>query len=228
MNIEEWRATISSVNRDIANILRAQQVLTEVHDELDSRAANRIEEDFIFVDALGRDPNEPIIKIIDGVEVHTRLLHRRGLQQSDIKGADLLYEIAGRKFVLVQYKSPNKRNRIIKDERQLARLVASCPNPCPPSIVGFWPTCGAWYAIRSVKESFYLPACYATSIFDSAASLPIERFASGLGSDVFDQLFARCWTGARTTPEEYAYLTWAEMEEDRVLFSVLQRGTFGI
>lgn len=228
MTPSEWQATIDYVNRDIANIVRAQQVLIEVHDELNRRAANRIEEDFIFADALGRDPNEPTIKIIDGVEIRTRLLHRRGLQQSDIKGADLLYEIAGRKFVLVQYKSPNKRNRIPKDERQLKRLVASCPNPCPPPMVGFWPTCGAWYAIRGTNESFYLPACHAASIFGLAASMSIEQFANGLDADVFDHLFAKCWTGARTTPDEFAYLTWAEMENDRVLFSVLQKGTFGI
>src|SRR5215471_14034834 len=100
----EWRTIVSGINADIAGIVRAQRTLDEVNVELARRAHEPIEEDFIFADAIGSDQALPRIVNVDGVSVQIRTLHRRGLKQSDIKGADLLYEIAGRKFALVQYK----------------------------------------------------------------------------------------------------------------------------
>jgi hypothetical protein len=108
LNDIEWRTIVDHINRDILGIIRAQQILAEVHEELDRRSKNPIEEDFIFADGFGHDPGAARSRIIDGVVIQVRVLHRRGLQQSDIKGADLLYEVAGRKFVLTQYKSPRE------------------------------------------------------------------------------------------------------------------------
>ena len=227
MNESEWQATVGHINHDIAGIVRSQQVLAEVHAELNQRRDNPIEEDFIFADGLGQEPGAPRVRMVDGIEIQIRILHRRGLRQSDIKGADLLYEIAGQKFVLVQYKSPDRNGRVHADGSQLKELMAACPNPCPPAEVGFWPTCGAWYAIRGTGESLYMPACSAQAAFGTAASRHSERFMHGITPEGFVGLFGRCWTGARTKPDEFAYLTWAAMEHDRVLFQVLQRGTFG-
>lgn len=223
----EWRDLVSNINVDIAGMVAAQQTLNEVNEELDVRVRHPIEEDFIHADAFGSDTGAPRIVNIDGVEIRTRMLHRRGLKQSDVKGADLMYEIAGRKFVLIQYKTPDRRGRVTLDSGQLKTLIDACPNPCPPHSLNLLPTCGSWYAIRGAGVSSYLPACKAQQVFDSAKSRASSHFGSGISHDVFQQLFARCWTGARIAPPEMAYVAWSDIESDRVLFTVVQTGSFG-
>jgi hypothetical protein len=214
------------MNADVAGIIRAQRVLSRVNTELGRRAERPIEEDFIFAEQFGKHPGKPVVREIEGVPVVTRMLHRRGLRQRDIEGADLLYEVEGRKYALVQYKSPTD-GRIHRDRDQLDRLIDSCPNRCPPYQAGLWPTCGSWFAVESDEGSWYGPACQALSVFDDALSRPPEQFGSGVPKDVFQQLFARCWIGARISLSEFAYLTWEALVSDRVLVSVLQRGSFG-
>src|SRR6267142_5603648 len=226
MENAEWQQLVRDINLDVGGIIRGQRSLEEVNEELRGRKGRPIEEDFIHADALGHDPGVPRKFEVDGVEIETRMLHRRGMHQRDVKGADLLYEIAGRKFVLIQYKTPN-RNRVKLDRRQLKELMGACPNACPPHVPGFWPTCGAWYAVRSTGISAYVPACKAEELFDDADSCSVAHFGSGLSHETFQQVFARCFTGARIAPMEMAYLSWAMLEADRVLFTVLQRGSFG-
>lgn len=226
MNENEWHEVVRAINSDIRGIIKAQRVLSDVHEELQRRAGSPIEEDFIFAEVFGSDPSEPTIKNIDGVRVEVRMLHRRGLRQADIKGADLLYEIAGRKFVLIQYKMA-KGGRVSMDEVQLETLIATCPNHFSTGSEGFWPHCGAWFAIFGGEESLYLPACKARQTFGDSASRALDMFAEGLNSDVFNQLFARCWTGARVAPVQQSLLTWSALEYDHVLFTVLQHGGFG-
>ena len=72
-----------------------------------------------------------------------------------------------------------------------------------------------------------MPACRAAAIFGDAKSRSADRFGRGLPADTFQSLFGRCWTGAHISPIDIAGLVWSAMEGDRVLFSVLQRGTFG-
>jgi hypothetical protein len=94
------------------------------NEELRGRKGRPIEEDFIRADALGHDPGVPRKFKVDGVEIETRMLHRRGIRQRDVKGADLLYEIAGRKFVLIPYKTPTRRDRVKRgtpSDRQASR-----------------------------------------------------------------------------------------------------------
>ncbi|MCX6611566.1 MAG: hypothetical protein NTW74_12035 [Acidobacteria bacterium] len=224
MEEQEWQELIAVINNDIGGIVHSQRVLDDINAELAERQKRPIEEDFIDA-AVGSDGSEAKIFEIEGVTLQIRKLHRRGLRQRDIKGADLLYEIAGRKFVLVQYKLINGRRRVEADHQQLDELIAACPNRCPDP--NAWPTCGGWFAARCSNESAYLPACIAKRAFNQAQSRSIEHFGSGLSHDVFQQLFARCWTGARIAPTEMAYRSWSIMQEDRVLVSVLQRGSFG-
>lgn len=227
MDEREWREIATRINGDIGGIIRAQRVLADVNEELLQRDSQPIEDDFIDAEAYGQSPGEARTKIVDGVEILVRKLHRRGLHQSDVTGADLLYEVAGRKFVVIQYKTPSKRHRVERNEDQLKRLVESCPNPCPPNGNWFWPSCGSWFAVESSIESLYLPACEAQAVFGDASSRSVGHFGRGVSKEVFQQLFARCWIGARTAPNELAYLAWDVMMHDRVLVSVLQRGTFG-
>ena len=65
----EWRTTIGQINGDINGILNAQRVIADVHNQLSSRAAKPIEEDFILFDALGQDPGLPRDFVVDGVPV---------------------------------------------------------------------------------------------------------------------------------------------------------------
>jgi len=227
MEENEWRRLVENINLDVAGIVAAQQTLNEVHDVLRDREGRPLEEDFIHADAFGQEIGRPHVVDINGVQIQSRMLHRKGMSQADVKGADLLYEIAGRKFVLIQYKTPDTRNRVTLDRSQLEDLVGACPNPCPPHSVNLFPTCGAWYAVRGKGYSSYLPACKAHEIFDTASSRSRDHFNAGLSHETFQQVFARCWTGARIAPPEMAYLTWSSMEADRVLFTVLQRGSFG-
>jgi hypothetical protein len=227
MEDAEWRHLVRDINSDIAGIIQSQRVLEEINEELRDRIDNPVEEDFIHGDVDGHTPGMPRRIHVGGVEIQTRMLHRMGIRQRDIKGADLLYEIAGRKFVIVQYKSPDARNRVHLDRPQLKELMEACPNPCPPHFPRLLPTCGAWYALRSKSASAYLPACKAQEVFDPADSRNVAGFSSGLSHQVFQEIFARCWTGARIAPVEMAHISIVTTEADRILFRVLQRGTFG-
>lgn len=224
----EWQELVIDINRDIEGIIASQRTLGAIHDELRERQDRPIEEDLITADALGQDPGAPKVITINGVEIQTRMLHRRGLKQRDIAGADLLYEIAGRKFVLVQYKTPNRQERVILDRAQLQELVGRCPNPRPPSRPAYFLTCGAWYAVRSPGDSIYVPACEALRRFGHAGSLSASRFGPGFLHEDFQQMFGRCSTGAQIDIAELTGLSREALESDRVLIDVLQRGSFGI
>jgi hypothetical protein len=227
MENAEWRQLVREINLDIGGIIRGQRTLDEVNEELRGRKARPIEEDFIYADALGHDPGVPRKLTVDGVEIETRTLHRRGIRQRDVKGADLLYEITGRKFILVQYKAPIPRNRVKLDRPQLKKLMGACPNPCPPHLPIYTATCGSWYAVRSKSISAYVPACKAAEFFDDADSCSAADFGPGLSHENFQKAFARCWTGARVAKVKMTYLSWVTSEADRVLFRVIQRGSFG-
>lgn len=226
MENDQWREVISRINRDISGIIKAQRTLEEIEKELSDRKAKPLEEDFVLEDALGQHPGEPREFNIEGVRISVRLLHRRGQKQKDIKGADLLYEIAGRKFILLQYKIPVNAS-VQRDKDQLDTLVKACPNECPPYDLSYFPTCASWFTIKTTNESLYLPACRVASIFGDATSRKMDRFSEGVSAETFQQLFARCWIGARIAQTELVNLTWDLMEQDDVLITVIQRGSFG-
>src|SRR5207249_7595731 len=128
------------------------------------------EEDRIFSDAFGYEPGDSRIISIDGVDIRIRMLHREGLLQSDILGADLIYEVAGLKFVLLQYKDANAQNRVQNDSVQIDKLLSACPNIHPQTSPLSWPTCGSWYSVRGASEAVYMPACKAKAVFGDAKS----------------------------------------------------------
>ncbi len=227
MNDLEWRETLAAVNADVRGIIEAQRVLDDVNRTLEARREAPTEEDAIFRDAFGYETGDARVIQVDGVEIRVRSLHRKGLQQTDILGADLVYEIAGRKFILVQYKNINRQNRVENNSDQLDTLVEACPNPCPPPRQAFWPTCGSWYRVKGSSETLCIPACRAKAIFADAKSRSFDQFREGMSPEVFQQLFARCWIGARITPTELLYVGWSAFEANRVVFLVTQLGSFG-
>lgn len=222
-----WAQTVAAANADIQGIIRAQRVLEDVNRTLDERIANPIEEDRIFADGTDFPPGNAKVITVDEVEIRVRILHRRGLRQRDVRGADLIYEVAGRKFILVQYKNANASGHVSADHKQLERLIEACPNPCPPTQLTFWPTCGSWCNILAGSEVSCMPACRVKAVFSDAKRRAFTEFGDGISADVFQHLFARCWIGARIAPTELLYFGWSAAEADRVLFAVTQAGTFG-
>jgi len=231
MQLREWYSLVEEINADIAGIVRAQRILSGINDALARRATSPIEEDFIHADMWDIDPGKPRITQVDGVSIQTRMLHRRGLNQSDIKGGDLLYEIVGRKFALVQYKKPDRQGRVKRDKQQLDDLMNSCPTTCPPFQEGFSNRCGSWYAVRpdSPDTASYMPACVAAQIFGESNSRKQNRFKFRFSLTDFQRAFAECFTGARITPEQFDRRTMESklIERNWVMFEALQFGTFG-
>jgi hypothetical protein len=221
----EWRTTLGHINQDINSIVNAQLAIAAVHRELAFRARQPIEEDFVFGEAFGRRPDEARTFKVDGVAIDVKLLHRRGLQQADILGADLLYEVANVKFALVQYKMPT-RGQVSRDATQLDELIEACPNSCPPYREGFWQICGSWFAVTSSAASMFLPACLAARIFGSAGSKSVRHFQRSFSASAFRDLFGRCILGGRLAASEFHELARSRLEHDRLLVSVLQRGQF--
>jgi hypothetical protein len=227
VNGQDWQTVISAINLDVSNIIRAQRTRSDIYESLERRYQNLQEEDSIFSDAFGYEPGISRSKFIDGVEIQTRMLHRQGLRQEDIMGADLLYEIQGKKFAIIQYKKSDGRKRVKKDTQQIRNLIDARPNACDGFTLHLFPTCGSWHRLISESGSYYMPACLAESTFGDQVSLSENRFFDGIDEDTFSKLFGRCWIGARTNPKELSYLTWSTLSQDRVLFTAIQKASFG-
>jgi hypothetical protein len=245
---QEWRTVVSFINADIAGILRSQRTdalrrmharrtLREIKKELAARERRPKEEDFIDADIHGDEPVAPVTRRVDGVRLQIRKLHRKGLTEGDIKGADLLYEIAGVKFVLIQYKTPSQQQRVTLDHEQLDELIGECPNSkmnfCPPHNPALDETCGAWFAVRSAGESGYLPACLVNDNFGEVGSAKQEQFIplAPYSQKAFERAFARCLIGARVGRKRFKdYRRRIEedlIRRDFVLIFASQSGSFG-
>jgi len=225
MDLEQWNSAVAFVRDDVRTIIRAQRTHQAIRQQLEARNEYPLEEDFIDAD-LGNDRIGAARYFeIEGVQIIVRKLHRRGLGARDVMGADLLYEIEGQKYTIIQYKSPDRRGRIEHDHQQLSDLVDNCPETMCSNRFR-WPWCGSWHAIRSDEVSLYHQACEARHIFNGAASRNIAAFSSGLSKDTFDELFGLCWIGAPIRPGAMAGVVTSTTNANRVLFAVTQRGRF--
>lgn len=90
----------------------------------------RHEEDYIYDEAM--NGQRTTRQVIDGVVIEKTVIHRRGTRDADIAGADLLFEIVGEKYVLVQYKKSSGKGRVTNDRDQLRELISNCSSMCPP------------------------------------------------------------------------------------------------
>lgn len=225
MTPSEWRSLAAAVNADIRGMSIAIAVRNQVRRELGRRQANPTEEFFIDQDAFGAEPTAPRTFEVMGTTVQVWKTHRAGLRCSDIKGADLYYEVSDQKFLLVQYKSPDLRGRVRLDDDQLTELEDACPTRCPPSNRF---ACGSWYAIRSSGGAKYFPGCEAREVFGAAASRSEKFFVNGLTQARFREDFGLCRIGARAKPIDVSqYKAWS-VSHDRVYVSaVSSRGGRG-
>jgi hypothetical protein len=194
MTEAELRGTVRDVNDEIRRLIHSQQVRADIHRQIEARNRRPLEEDFIDADLRDETIGVPTIREIEGVRVRVWKLHRRGASASDIRGADLMYEIEGEKFVLIQYKTPAANGSVSADVDQLGVLQNSCALACPPPPM---PNrgCGGWQAIRN-QDGLYLPACMAREIFGTRASRDQGAFVSGLSKQQFDAAFAQCAIGS--------------------------------
>ena len=106
---------------DVGSIIHSQQVLAGVHAELDKNQFRPFEQDYIYQEHYGTMPSQPRKMEINGVIITSRVLHQTGIGLQDVNGADLLYEIEGEKFGLIQYKRSNTRG-VKGDAEQLQKL----------------------------------------------------------------------------------------------------------
>jgi len=180
--------------KDVDAIIDAQRTLSGVKGDLDHRRRNPTEEDYIYreVHGIGHQSTE----VVDDVRIEKTVVHRQGVGSSDINGADVLYEIVGTKYVLIQYKSVTKK-QVRSDADQLDDLMESC-NGCQRYHPVQIRACGSWYCIIDNGISTYYPACLARATFGKKGSAASSKFPAGLSRDEFISLFAKCYLGKRT------------------------------
>ncbi|WP_159093575.1 hypothetical protein [Stenotrophomonas sp. SAU14A_NAIMI4_8] len=198
----ERHEIISHVMHEVDGIIDRQRTIDSVRRALDERARDPHEEDFIYGE--GTNNQKVFRENIDGVIIEKTILHRRGAADTDISGADLLFEIVGEKYVLVQYKRADGSGRIKNDESQLEELIGSCSNDCPefrPYMLG---NCGAWYALIDGKALSYMPACVASKSFAGRSSCKASNFQRAIEREAFLSAFAKCYIGARTAEWPYS------------------------
>ncbi len=196
------QSMISQVMRDVDSIIDRQRTLDQVKDALLDRAENPHEEDFIYDEVYGGERTTK--EVIEGVTIERTVLHRRGKRDKDINGADLLFEIVGEKYILVQYKKTAPSDRVTKDSEQLEELIECCSNYCPPFSYEMLGSCGSWYCIIDGSNLKYMPACVADKKFGSNASVTKRTFDKALDRSGFLDLFAKCYIGARVNEWDHS------------------------
>jgi len=227
MQVDEIELIVNDVNDLTERIIRAQQTLNNIKKEIDKTSLRPFEQDYIYSDHFGSKPSETKTHEINGVTFITRILHQTGTHLSDISGADLLYEIEGEKYLIVQYKRPDKKDRIVGDIPQLKNLISSCPIRCngapPKRINGF---CGSWYNIQDESKSQYIHACEAFQTFGIDESKDRAYFKKGLTKSTFTELFASCRIGAPTSVQAIQFYITYSIIFNRMIFHVNQLGQF--
>lgn len=231
MEIEEFNIMIQQMLDNVNAIIHHQMVIGEIKQELADRRNQPFEQDSIYLDKYGSLPSEPEKRNICGVDFTITILHQEGKQLSDIKGADLLYEIEGEKYILVQYKNADIFGKIKADLSQLQTLLKNCPSICyykkkprddvPYRMNGF---CGCFYRVDYKNIKKYLHACEVNQIFGNKNTKPFTEFSVGICKETFEELFATCRLGAMTKTKESKYYINEILKQDHFILHVLQRG----
>jgi hypothetical protein len=219
MELAEWRELAEAVNADIEAMARASQVHRQMRATIRTRQIQLTEEQFIDAEAFGGDPGQPRVFEVAGARLKVWKVHRLGMDLSDVKGADLYYELGDSKYVLVQYKKPSNSGRVHLDDEQLTELENSCPVWCLPT-KRF--NCGAWYALAKPSGAAYFPACEVRELFQGFQTRKWEFFVNGMTKDYFQEEFGRCHIGARTQPINVTEYERMSLERDRVVVHVRQ------
>jgi hypothetical protein len=232
VNEAEYFETLQRIEDTTNQIIHNQRVLAGVVEELQLNAEHPFEQDNIYDRHFGRRPSDPLVHDIDGVEITTRILHQTGIGMRDIAGADLLYEIRDKKFMLMQFKRASvDRSRVTNDAEQLERLLQNCPEKCYLkkfekvfSPIRFNGMCGIWYRVDSARESRIVHACEVKTIFDDRKSAHFDSFRSGVSVAEYESLFASCRIGAFIDQAAMESHVSSLVEQRHVVFRCLQDG----
>ncbi|WP_345295525.1 hypothetical protein [Luteimonas vadosa] len=217
MNLEDWSLLARAVNRDVEMLTRASKTQGDVRDLLKTRSVSPSEEQIIDADCFGQAPGVHRIVRVAGSMLKIWKIHRAGLDLSDVKGADLYYELGNRKFVLVQYKKSSSTDRVVLDKPQLVELEKACPVNCLPTNRF---CCGSWYALHGKKKIAYFTACEIRELFGAYKSRKADYFVNGLTRKQFLEAFGSCNIGARTRPIRVAAYQTFSIDNDHVFFHV--------
>jgi hypothetical protein len=104
MTDEDFEIIAGTADRQVQQIVRARARLRGIRDDLVANSETPFEQDVIFARHFGNIPSERRTRTIADVTVTSRVLQQTGRGLSDISGGDLLYEVEGEKFVVLQYK----------------------------------------------------------------------------------------------------------------------------
>ena len=220
MTRDRWIRLVEALNADIVGLVKAQRVRDEVHEAIRTRVVQPSEEQLIDADCFDLPMGQPQVFTVANTRIKLWKIHRAGLRSTDVKGADLFYEISDKKFVVVQYKTPDGRGRVTHDAEQLAELQSVCPVECPPPSDRF--KCGAWFALRSAKLDTHFPACEAQEVFGLRKSRKSNHFLNGLSITRFREDFGICHLGARTQPVDVDAYQERSVQEDKLFVHVEQ------
>lgn len=238
MESRELTDISNMIFHDVGAIIHSQQVLAGIHAELDKNQFRPFEQDYIYQEHYGALPSRPRKIEINGVTITSRVLHQTGIGLQDVNGADLLYEIEGEKFGLIQYKRTNA-NSLKGDAGQLQKLLSSCPEQCihfkrRPIPKDWLPLktnsfCGAWYSvIHENGEQKFVHACEAEAIFKNKISAQGKDFNFGLSKSTFLELFSSCRVGAliRIPSEKRVENGYLEnlLANHHLIFEIVQKG----
>jgi hypothetical protein len=238
MDEREFVLTNKEIEEDAKTILHNQRVIGAINDTLGHNRIFPFEQDTIYADHYGQKPSEPHTFEVNGIKITSRVLHQTGLRLSDVAGADLLYEIIGEKFILIQYKRMNETGHVNEDLRQLDTLLTNCPEACyqsrnrpipmshlPIKLNAF---CGCWYSVVIGEDQKYIHACEVEAIFKSKNTESQSFFKSGISRPSFLELFASCRTGALLRyPSQESLLrrmVGQFLESRHVIFHLIQDG----
>ena len=221
MNSDEYAATVDIINEHVTAILRGRALLRSVREALAENANRPFEQDHVFARHYGRAPSEAQQHLVHGVAITSRILHQTGTNLSDIAGADLLYEVEDSKYVLIQYKRANA-GRVTNDPEQMTELIGGCPSRCNSHLLSaFW--CGAWVAlVVSDADQVILPSCAARDVFAGRKSATVSSFKRAMTHSTFDELFAKCYAGARTAFPSIEEIAGRAFGQRRIVFVVTE------
>lgn len=229
MDRDELEYLVKLIEDDALAIIHHQTVLADVKDQLAQNRKKLFEQDWIYAAHYGQPPSIPQEHFFDGIRVTTQVLHQTGKGLRDIAGADLLYEIEGVKYALIQYKVSNSKKLILNDSEQLDALLSKCPNVCtyhrrsrltlPLRINGY---CGCWYNCVTSFGPRFVHSCEAKAIFEDKKSVTERHFRTGLTETEFNRLFAVCRLGALVGINPSTAYISKEIESNHLVFYLKQ------
>jgi hypothetical protein len=231
MDGKEFTETMEALTLEASMIIFAQTLLADIHGYLEAHQLSPFEQDLPHEEPYSCLPSEPRVIEHFGVKIATRILHQPGKGLSDIRGVDMLYEIVGQKYMLVQFKKGDPQTHRVKlDSHQLDTMLQTCPDVCPRRRnpprrfpARLYGSCGCWYRVDCDRQTWFLHACEVPAVYGGRKSAQCREFEEGLSDLWFRDLFAMCRLGASVSYPSSEYVD-ALIKEGYAVFEARQEG----